>query len=114
MVALLFPPKGRGIWILDDLTVIHQINPNTINEEIKLFKPKKSYRILDSGGLEEVLGKSDNLFLTQGTNLANGVIIHFNIKRYDSVMDKVRLHFKEKEGKLIKKFSSRDKNNNLK
>ena len=112
--SLIVSTQGRGIWILDDLTVIHQINPNTINQEIKLFKPKKSYRILDSGGLEEVLGKSDNLFLTQGTNLANGVIIHFNIKRYDSVMDKVEISIKEKDGTLIKKFSNRDKNNKLK
>ena len=112
--SLIVSTQGRGIWILDDLTVIHQINPNTINQEIKLFKPKKSYRILDSGGLEEVLGKSDNLFLTQGTNLANGVIIHFNIKRYDSVMDKVAISIKEKDGTLIKKFSNRDKNNKLK
>ena len=52
--SLIVSTQGRGIWILDDLTVIHQINPNTINQEIKLFKPKKSYRILDSGGLEEV------------------------------------------------------------
>ena len=112
--SLIVSTQGRGIWILDDLTVIHQINPNTINQEIKLFKPKKSYRILGSGGLEEVLGKSDNLFLTQGTNLANGVIIHFNIKRYDSVMDKVAISIKEKDGTLIKKFSNRDKNNKLK
>ena len=112
--SLIVSTQGRGIWILDDLTVIHQINPNTINQEIKLFKPKKSYRILDSGGLEEVLGKSDNLFLTQGTNLANGVIIHFNIKKYDSVMDKVAISIKEKDGTLIKKFSNRDKNNKLK
>ena len=112
--SLIVSTQGRGIWILDDLTVIHQINPNTINQEIKLFKPKRSYRILDSGGLEEVLGKSDNLFLTQGTNLANGVIIHFNIKRYDSVMDKVAISIKEKDGTLIKKFSNRDKNNKLK
>ena len=112
--SLIVSTQGRGIWILDDLTVIHQINPNTINQEIKLFKPKKSYRILGSGGLEDVLGKSDNLFLTQGTNLANGVIIHFNIKNYDSVRDKVAISIKEKDGTLIKKFSNRDKNNKLK
>ena len=112
--SLIVSTQGRGIWILDDLTVIHQINPNTINQEIKLFKPKKSYRILGSGGLEEVLGKSDNLFLTQGTNLANGVTIHFNIKNYDSVRDKVTISIKEKDGTLIKKFSNRDKNNKLK
>ena len=69
--SLIVSTQGRGIWILDDLTVIHQINPNTINQEIKLFKPKKSYRILDSGGLEEVLGKSDNLFLLNLNNLAH-------------------------------------------
>ena len=112
--SLIVATQGRGIWILDDLTVIHQINPNTINKEIKLFKPKKSYRVLGSGGPEEVLGKSDNLFLTQGTNLANGVIIHFNIKSYDSVRDRVAISIKEKDGTLVKKFSNRDKNNKLK
>ncbi len=37
--SLIVATQGRSIWILDDLTVIHQLSPS-IDQE-KLYKPKK-------------------------------------------------------------------------
>ena len=103
--SLIVATQGRSIWILDDLTVLHQIDQSTINNLINLFKPKDSYRTKGSS--------SRKLSLTQGTNLPNGVIVHFNLKDFDNKKDTVALHFKEQNGTLIKKFSSIDKENKL-
>ena len=102
--SLIVATQGRSIWMLDDLTVLHQLNSETSNAPMTLFKPKASYR---------TQGRSGKPSLTQGTNLANGVIVYFNLKNYNKEEDSVMLHFKEKDGTLIKAFSTTSKENKL-
>jgi len=102
--SLIVATQGRSIWILDDLTVLHQIDQSTASKPMTLFQPKDSYRTQGSGGKPS---------LTQGTNLPNGVIVHFNVKEFDSENDTVALHFKEQDGTLIKTFSTADEENTL-
>ena len=102
--SLIVATQGRSIWMLDDLTVLHQLNSETSNAPMTLFKPKASYR---------TQGRSGKPSLTQGTNLANGVIVYFNLKNYNKEEDSVMLHFKEKDGTLIKTFSTTSKENKL-
>ncbi len=101
--SLIVATQGRSIWILDDLTVIHQLSPS-IDQE-KLYKPKDAYRIPGAGGRES---------LTAGTNLPNGVIVHYFIPTYDEEKDNVSLSFHSKDGSLIKEFSNNSKENLLK
>lgn len=103
--SLIVATQGRSLWMIDDLTVLHQVDQNTANQPMKLFKPKDSYRTQGSGGRSS---------LTEGTNLPNGVIVHFNIKDFDASKDTAVLHFKETDGTLIKSFSTSDKKNPLK
>ena len=102
--SLIVATQGRSIWMFDDLTVLHQLNSETSNAPMTLFKPKASYR---------TQGRSGKPSLTQGTNLANGVIVYFNLKNYNKEEDSVMLHFKEKDGTLIKTFSTTSKENKL-
>ena len=97
--SLIVATQGRSIWALDDLTVLHQIDQNTVNKEINLFKPKTSYRTRGRGGKET---------LTEGTNLPNGVIVHFNVKNFSPDKDELSLHFKEQDGTIIKTYKSND------
>jgi len=97
--SLIVATQGRSIWALDDLTVLHQIDQNTVNEEINLFKPKTSYRTRGRGGKES---------LTEGTNLPNGVIVHFNVKNFSPDKDELSIHFKEQDGTIIKTYKSND------
>ncbi len=103
--SLIVATQGRSLWALDDLTVLHQIGSKTAYQPINLFKPKNSYRTIG--------GTLKSPSLTQGTNLPNGVVINFNLKDYDAKKDTLLLYFKEKDGSLIKKFSSVDKENKL-
>ena len=102
--SLIVATQGRSIWILDDLTVLHQIDQSTASQPMTLFQPKDSHRTQGRGGKPS---------LTQGTNLSNGVIVHFNVKEFDSENDTVALHFKEQDGTLIKTFSTADEENKL-
>ena len=101
--SLIVATQGRSIWMLDDLTVIHQLSAS-IDQE-KLYKPKDAYRIPGAGGRES---------LTAGTNLPNGVIVHYFLPTYDEEKHNVSLSFHSKDGSLIKEFSNKSKENLLK
>ena len=94
--SLIVATQGRSLWMIDDLTVLHQLNRQAVGQEMTLFKPKDSYR---------TQGRTRSS-LTQGTNLPNGVIVHFNVKDFDAAKDTIQLHIKEKNGELIKTFST--------
>ena len=94
--SLIVATQGRSLWMIDDLTILHQLNQEVVNQGLTLFKPKDSYR---------TQGRSRSS-LTQGTNLPNGVIVHFNIKDFDQSKDTIQLHFKGKDGSVIKTFST--------
>jgi hypothetical protein len=102
--SLIVATQGRSLWMLDDLTVLHQLNSSTSTAAMTLFKPKDSYR---------TQGRSGGSSLTQGTNLPNGVIVHFNLKSYEKAKDTVLIHFKEKDGTLIKTYSTASEDNTL-
>jgi len=91
--SLIIATQGRSIWILDDLTVIHQSYINSLDRKslpyhdlhnIELFTPKISYRM--SGR------SSSRKSLTAGQNLENGVITYFNLFNY-SEQDNVSLTY---------------------
>ena len=101
--SLIVATQGRSIWMIDDLTVIHQLTPST--DQIKLYKPKDSYRMGGAGGRKS---------LTAGTNLPNGTIIHYFIPNYDKENDQVSLSIHSADETLIKEFSDKSKENLLK
>ncbi len=103
--SLIVATQGRSLWILDDLTVLHQLQSNNRNAQTLLFKPKESYRTKGRGG------KSS---LTAGTNLPNGVIVHYFLKNYDTEKDTIELQFQSNDGAVIKTYSTKDKKNKLK
>ena len=91
--SLIVATQGRSIWILDDLTVIHQSYINSLDRKslpyhdlhnVELFTPKISYRM--SGR------SSSRKSLTAGQNLENGVITYFNLFNY-SEQDDVSLTY---------------------
>ena len=102
--SLIVATQGRGIWMIDDLTVLHQLDSKKLNNEINLFSPKDSYRTRGSGG------KSSKI---AGTNIENGVIVYYNLKDYKSSKDTVSISFSDMDGKIIKSFSNHDKENML-
>ena len=102
---LIAATQGRSIWLIDDLTPLHQMNDQVKNANFHLFKPLDSYRMGYSSW-----GSSGNA----GKNHHNGVKVFYNINQSlinDSAA--VSLEFFDSNKKLIKRFSSDDKKNKL-
>jgi hypothetical protein len=99
---LIVATQGRSLWMIDDLSVIHQL----FNNEVKgnhLFKPKDTYRMR---------GSSTKGSKTAGTNHPNGVITYFNLKDVNED-DKISLTYFDKKGDTIKTFSNVSKKDKL-
>ncbi|WP_395437594.1 WD40/YVTN/BNR-like repeat-containing protein [Gaetbulibacter aquiaggeris] len=95
---LIVATQGRSLWIMDDLTVLHQLYTGNTSEN-RLFTPKDSYR-MD--------GRSRDKSKTSGTNHPNGVITYFNLKDFNKE-DAVSLTYFDIKGDTITYFSTKNK-----
>ncbi len=96
---LIVATQGRSLWIIDDLTVLHQLK-GANSQEHKLFKPKDTYRIQAGYSKESK---------TSGTNHPNGVMTYFNLKDFDKENDEVSLTYFDQKGDTIKTYSTKNK-----
>lgn len=103
---LIVATQGRSLYIIDDLSVLHQLEVADNKADFKLFAPKDSYRT--KGG-----GRSyGNTALTAGANHPSGVVTHFYIKDMDA-KDEVSLTY-TKAGDTLAHFSTKAKERNKK
>ncbi|WP_299013085.1 sialidase family protein [uncultured Polaribacter sp.] len=93
---LIVATQGRSLWIIDDLTPIHQLN-NAKGKDNFLYKPKDAYNL--SGG-------NGSTSRTLGTNHPGGVAVNFFIKNKEE-KDVVSLTFYDSNNILIKRFSTK-------
>ncbi|OIQ40605.1 MAG: glycosyl hydrolase [Bacteroidetes bacterium MedPE-SWsnd-G1] len=99
---LIVATQGRSLWILDDLTIIHQLENVDIGHH--LFTPKNTYRMR---------GRSRANSKTSGTNLPGGVVTYFNLDEFTE-KDTVSLTYFDTHGDTIQTFSNHSKKNKLK
>lgn len=99
---LIVATQGRSLWILDDLSLLHQLSEIN-NEENILFKPKDTYRMG---------GHSNNESLTSGTNHPSGVITYFYIKNPEE--KEIKLTYLNSKNDTIKSISTKNKKDNFK
>ncbi|NQX85305.1 MAG: glycosyl hydrolase [Flavobacteriaceae bacterium] len=100
---LIVATQGRSVWIIDDLTLLHQLYTSDASKNM-LFQPKDTYRM--RGG--SITGSK-----TAGTNHPNGVITYFYLEDYTE-NDEVSLTYFDIKGDTIKTFSTKDQKHNLK
>ena len=101
---LVVATQGRSIWIIDDLTPLHQLNSVIANSDYHLYKPMDSYRMPGFGGFGG--GRSSR---TQGQNRPNGVLVHYYLKEKPADSVELKLAFLEADGTLIKEYSNKAK-----
>ncbi len=104
---LIVATQGRSLWILDDLTVLHQLDNAKKSMGAVLYKPKNALRT--KGAARSTPSK------TEGQNHPNGVISHFYIKDIKED-DKIALTYSTMAGDTLASFSnaSKEKNKKLK
>jgi photosystem II stability/assembly factor-like uncharacterized protein len=93
---LIAATQGRGFWIIDDLTPLHQLNDQIAAADFHLYKPMPSYRM---GGAQGRPSK------TAGQNHPGGVMVHYFLK--DTTKAQVSLEFMLADGTLIRKYSTK-------
>ena len=105
---LIAATQGRSVWLIDDLTPLHQLNHEVLSSDFHIFKPIGSYRM---GYPSSRTNSSKN-----GINHHNGVKVFFNIDSTKVWKDslKVSLEFMDSNKKTIKVFSNFSKENTLK
>ncbi|EAR16495.1 WD40/YVTN/BNR-like repeat-containing protein [Robiginitalea biformata] len=94
---LIVATQGRSLWILDDLTVLHQLDDAKRSATSILYKPKDAYRT--KGGARSTPS------LTEGQNHPNGVVTHFYMKNF-SEKDSVALTYTTMAGDTLANFST--------
>jgi len=87
---------GRSFWILDDLTPLHQIEADTAEQDVFLFKPRDAYRMQGWGWPRPDVGE----------NPPSGSVIYYYFKNQPE--NKIKLEFMDDDGNVIKSFSSGD------
>ncbi len=99
---LIVATQGRSIWILDDLSVLHQLEEGSAANGQHLFEPKPAYRT-DGSSMA-------NPSKTAGSNHPNGVITHFYLSDL-SEKDSISLAYTTTSGDTLAVFknSSKDK-----
>ncbi len=100
---LIAATQGRSLWLIDDLTPLHQYS-HTMNKSAPyLFKPMDAYRMASAGGF-----RAPDLTIN-GKNHPGGVLIQYFLPDLPGKKDTVVLNIYEESGKLIITFSNNPK-----
>lgn len=92
--------QGRSFWILDDLTVLHQMAEAASAMDAYLFKPEETYRLQAFEGTPGLPPTA-----TIGKNPPYGAVVNYYLKNKPA--GQITLEFLDSSGKSIKKFMSK-------
>jgi photosystem II stability/assembly factor-like uncharacterized protein len=106
---LIVGTQGRGIYILDDLTVVQNRSADVPKKSLYVFAANPAYRMPGGGG-----GRRGNATLPRnaGMNPSSGVVFDYYIKDADD-STKLSIQILDKNKKLIKSFSTSSKENKI-
>ncbi|WP_233268666.1 glycosyl hydrolase [Cellulophaga sp. L1A9] len=102
---LIVATQGRSLWMIDDLTVLHQLNTSDKDKATILFQPKDSYRT--KGRASKKPSK------TAGQNHPNGVVTHFYLNTVNE-KDSIALTYLSMKGDTLASFSNTAKDKDKK
>jgi len=105
---LIVGTQGRGIYILDDLTIIQNRNGDVSKKSMYVFAANPAYRMPGAGGRRGNATPPRNA----GMNPPNGVVFNYYMKEADD-STKLSIQIMDKNKKLIKNFSTSSKENKL-
>ncbi len=91
--------QGRGFWILDDLSPLHQMAGEVTGRHAHLYTPRPGRR------LQGASGEGPAFFPNSGTNPPNGVVVHYWLDQ--PVGTEVKLEFLDAGGRLVRAFEGK-------
>jgi photosystem II stability/assembly factor-like uncharacterized protein len=96
---LVVATHGRAFWVLDDISPLREIDTNSANADLILYKPATSVRL----HLPDQVEKRGPV----GENPPPGVILNYYFK--SAPKDEVKLEILDGNGKLVRSLSSKEK-----
>jgi len=95
--SLIAATQGRSLWVLDDLSPLHQLNGSIAGKDMHLYQPAPSIR-MDGRQSKEVKNA--------GINHPNGVQVHYVLEELGPDTPRVELVFLEQDGREIRRYSN--------
>lgn len=99
---LVVATHGRSFWILDDLTILHQLTDEVQKSAVHLFKPRPTVRF--KAGLDPAIKPVPGGANELGKNPPNGVKIVYYLP--EKPKTPISLAFLDASGQLIKTYKS--------
>jgi len=93
---------GRGFWILDDITLLRQLDDKVLAGASYLFEPELAYRVRWNTNTDTPLPPD----VPAGQNPPDGAILNYYLGAATS--GDVTLEILDSTGKLVRRFSSAD------
>jgi hypothetical protein len=93
---------GRGIWILDDITPLRQIDAQSANGDAILFKPTTAWRVRWNTNTDTPLPPDE----TNAPNPPEGAILNYYLKT--AATSPIALEILTTDGRLVRRYSSAD------
>jgi len=93
---------GRGIWILDDITPLREIEQTTADRDVVLFKPQNAWRVRWNTNTDTPLPPDE----PAAPNPPEGAIIDYYLKA--AAAGPVTLEITGADGRLVRRYSSSD------
>jgi photosystem II stability/assembly factor-like uncharacterized protein len=115
---LVVATEGRGFWVMDDLTPLHQMAPAMSNTALVVFKPRAVTRVAGAGaragggggggGGGGAGGAAAAAAATARTaaNPPYGAVIHYFLRDTLATGDTLKLAFADSAGTVIHRFST--------
>lgn len=100
---LIAATSGRGLWVLDDLALLRQYQPNPA--DLVLFKPAGTYLVNGGSDLDDSDQDFTGAAATRGVNPASGMVLYYRLPKVEKT-DTVTLEIRDAAGNLAHSFSS--------
>ena len=101
---LIASTSGRGLWVLDDLTLLRQYRADA--PDFAVFRPADTWLTNSGSELDASTEKVTGADLTRGVNPASGIVLYYRLPTLQTT-DSVTLEVRDNAGTLIRRFSSR-------
>jgi photosystem II stability/assembly factor-like uncharacterized protein len=96
---LIVATQGRSFWVLDDLSLLQQWQPDVLKQPMTMFENRPVYRMGGGGG------RRPNL--RAGQNVRGGVTLNFYLKEKPDEKATVKLEIFDAANNPVKTFSSK-------
>ncbi len=93
---LVIATHGRGFWVLDDLTPLHQLTDEVARARRHLFRPRDVYRLRASGPAIDATPSAPNP--------PRGAVVYFHLAAEPE--EEVVVEYLEADGDVIRRFST--------